>query len=161
MVPVLRTAGTRAESLVSDRPVFPPLLHLPPRRQVCCSPTSPGMLVRLPGPVYPPQRPKALVSAAPYSANRPQGKHMADEIDRIIATINHQKGELMGLNALLAAFARTLPPEQLAALLSEYDTEIAHARSTLAYSTVPEEVISGFEQSVQTWNAIRVEPNQS
>lgn len=85
---------------------------------------------------------------------------MTIEIDRIIATLNHQKGELIGLNAMLAALARTLPHDKLARLLNEFDTEIAHARSTLAYSPVPEEVISGLEQFVTSWNAIRAEPNQ-
>ena len=84
---------------------------------------------------------------------------MNDAIDKIITKLNEQKGELIGVNAMLAAMARTLPPHQLEQLLQEFDTELAVARSTLAYSPVPEEVIGGLENYVQMWNSIRVEPN--
>lgn len=84
---------------------------------------------------------------------------MTDVIDKIISKLNEQKGELIGVHAMLASIARSLPPQQLAALLQEFDTELAVARSTLAYSPVPEEVISGLERYVQMWNAIRTEPN--
>ncbi|WP_256824664.1 hypothetical protein [Pseudomonas aeruginosa] len=84
---------------------------------------------------------------------------MTDVIEKIISKLNEQKGELLGVHAMLAAVARSLPQSQLAILLEEFDTEIAVARSTLAYSPVPEEVISGLENYVQMWNAIRIEPN--
>ncbi|MBM9961299.1 hypothetical protein JTL80_36215, partial [Pseudomonas aeruginosa] len=80
-------------------------------------------------------------------------------IEKIVSKLNEQKGELLGVHAMLAAVARSLPQSQLAVLLEEFDTEIAVARSTLAYSPVPEEVISGLENYVQMWNAIRIEPN--
>ncbi|MEL7937651.1 hypothetical protein [Pseudomonas delhiensis] len=86
---------------------------------------------------------------------------MTDVIDKIIATMNAQKGELIGVHSMLAAVARSLPQEHLARLLSEFDNEVAHARSHLAYSSVPDEVISGLENYVRMWNAIRTEPNQS
>lgn len=86
---------------------------------------------------------------------------MTEIVDKIIATLNAQKGELIGVHAMLAAIARSLPATQLRVLLDEFDTELAVARSTLAYSPVPEEVISGLENYVQMWNAIRTEPNQS
>lgn len=86
---------------------------------------------------------------------------MSGAIEKIIATVNSQKGELIGIHAMLSAIARSLPPQQLAVLLDEFDTELNVARSTLAYSTVPEEVIGGLESYVQMWNAIRTEPNQS
>lgn len=86
---------------------------------------------------------------------------MTEIVDKIIATLNSQKGELIGVHAMLAAMARSLPANQLQVLLDEFDTELAVARSTLAYSPVPEEVISGLENYVQMWNAIRIEPNQS
>ncbi|MFJ9993389.1 hypothetical protein ACIQSO_21965 [Pseudomonas putida] len=86
---------------------------------------------------------------------------MTEIVDKIIATLNCQKGELIGVHAMLAAMARSLPATQLQVLLDEFDTELAVARSTLAYSPVPEEVISGLENYVQAWNAIRTEPNQS
>jgi hypothetical protein len=85
---------------------------------------------------------------------------MTDVIDKIIATMNAQKGELIGVHAMLAAVARSLPQTQLRVLLDEFDTEVAVARSTLAYSPVPEEVISGLENYVKMWNVIRNEPNQ-
>ena len=84
---------------------------------------------------------------------------MTDEIDRITATLNHQKGELIGVHSMMAAFARTLPPTDLARLLAEFDTEVAHARSTLAYSPVPDEVIAGFEGYVTMWSLIRGKPS--
>ncbi|EMP7215041.1 hypothetical protein [Pseudomonas aeruginosa] len=84
---------------------------------------------------------------------------MTDVIEKIVSKLNEQKGELLGVHAMLAAVARSLPQSQLAVLLEEFDTEIAVARSTLAYSPVPEEVISGLENYVQMWNAIRIEPN--
>ncbi|MDH0300648.1 MULTISPECIES: hypothetical protein [unclassified Pseudomonas] len=86
---------------------------------------------------------------------------MTEIVDKIIATLNSQKGELIGVHAMLAAVARSLPASQLQVLFDEFDTELAVARSTLAYSPVPEEVISGLENYVQMWNAIRTEPNQS
>ena len=86
---------------------------------------------------------------------------MTDVTDRIIATMNQQKGELIGISALLAAMARSLPQEQLARLLAEFDTEIAFARSHVNNSPVPDEVIAGLENYVKMWNAIRVEPNRS
>ncbi|WP_426248428.1 hypothetical protein [Pseudomonas sp. TWR3-1-1] len=86
---------------------------------------------------------------------------MTDITDKIIATINAQKGELLGVHAMLSAIARSLPQTQLQVLLEEFDTELDVARSTLAYSPVPEEVISGLENYVTMWNAIRLEPNQS
>lgn len=85
---------------------------------------------------------------------------MTELTDKIIATMNAQKGELIGLHAMMAAIARSLPKVQLQVLLDEFDTEVAVARSTLAYSPVPEEVISGLENYVQMWNAIRIHPNQ-
>lgn len=85
---------------------------------------------------------------------------MTDLTEKIIATMNAQKGELVGIHAMLAAIARSLPRAQLETLLEEFDTEIAVARSSLAYSPVPEEVISGLENYVQMWNEIRIEPNQ-
>lgn len=84
---------------------------------------------------------------------------MTDVIDKMIATMNAQKGELIGVQAMLAAMARALPQEQLAKVLDEFDTELAVARSTLAYSPVPDEVISGLESYVEMWNVIRTEPN--
>ncbi|WP_153895057.1 hypothetical protein [Pseudomonas aeruginosa] len=84
---------------------------------------------------------------------------MTDVIEKIVSKLNEQKGELLGVHAMLAAVARSLPQSQLEILLDEFDTEIAVARSTLAYSPVPEEVISGLENYVQMWNAIRIEPN--
>ena len=86
---------------------------------------------------------------------------MTELTDKIIATMNAQKGELLGVHAMLAALARTLSPGQLARLLEEFDTEIAVARSTLAYAPIPEEVISGLENYVKMWNALRSEPNLS
>lgn len=86
---------------------------------------------------------------------------MTDAIDKIIATINAQKGELIGVHSMLAAIARSLPQTQLQVLLDEFDTELGVARSTLAYAPVPEEVISGLENYVTMWNEIRLEPNQS
>lgn len=84
---------------------------------------------------------------------------MTDAIEKIVSKLNEQKGELIGVHAMLSAFARSLPQSQLATLLREFDTEIAVARSTLAYAPIPEEVISGLENYVRMWNAIRVEPN--
>lgn len=86
---------------------------------------------------------------------------MTDATDKIIATINEQKGELIGISAMLAAVARSLPQEQLAKLLAEFDTEIAFARSHVNNSPVPDEVISGLENYVKMWNTIRNEPNRS
>ncbi|MFO3795746.1 MAG: hypothetical protein ACK8QZ_00445 [Anaerolineales bacterium] len=85
---------------------------------------------------------------------------MTELTDKIIATMNAQKGELIGINAMLASIVRVLPGDQLEQVLEEFDTELAVARSTLAYSSVPEEVISGLESYVQMWNVIRVKPNQ-
>lgn len=86
---------------------------------------------------------------------------MNDATDKIIATMHEQKGELIGINAMLAAMARSLPQEQLAKLLSEFDTEIAFARSHVNNSPVPDEVISGLENYVKMWNTIRNNPNHS
>ncbi|MGP5464955.1 hypothetical protein ACTXNP_01135 [Pseudomonas helleri] len=84
---------------------------------------------------------------------------MTELTDKIIATLNSQKGELIGVHAMLAAIARSLPQSQLQVLLEEFDTEIDVARSTLSYSPVPEEIIAGLENYVEMWNAIRLEPN--
>lgn len=86
---------------------------------------------------------------------------MTDVTEKIIATLNEQKGELIGINAMLAAMARSLPQEHLERLLAEFDTELAFARSHINNSPVPDEVISGLENYVKMWNAIRVEPNHS
>ncbi len=86
---------------------------------------------------------------------------MTDEIDKIVATINAQKGELMGINAFLMAMARSPTPAELGRVLDGFDNEIAHMRSFLAYSQLPDEVIGGLEGYVKTWNAIRTRPNQS
>lgn len=86
---------------------------------------------------------------------------MTDITDKIIAKMNEQKGELIGINALLAAMARSLPQEHLARLLEEFDTEIEFARSHVNNSPVPDEVIAGLENYVGMWNAIRNEPNRS
>jgi hypothetical protein len=85
---------------------------------------------------------------------------MTNEIDRIIATLNQQKGELIGVHSMMAALARVLAPTDLSRLLAEFDTEVAHARSTLSYSPVPEEVIEGFEGYVTMWSLIRGKPSQ-
>lgn len=85
---------------------------------------------------------------------------MTDAIEKIVATINTQKGELIGVHAMLSAMARSLPLEHLDRLLDEFDTEIAVARSTLSYAPIPDEVITGLENYVQMWNAIRIHPNQ-
>jgi len=86
---------------------------------------------------------------------------MTELTDKIIATMNAQKGELIGVHCMLAAMARSLPQEHLARLLSEFDNELAHARSHLNNSPIPDEVISGLENYVTMWNAIRAEPNHS
>lgn len=85
---------------------------------------------------------------------------MTDATDKIIAKLNEQKGELIGINAMLVAMARSLPQEHLARLLAEFDTELAFARSHVNNAPVPDEVISGLENYVQMWNAIRNEPNR-
>jgi hypothetical protein len=43
---------------------------------------------------------------------------------------------------------------------AQFDTEIAFARSHVNNSPIPDEVISGLENYVKTWNMIRTEPNQ-
>lgn len=84
---------------------------------------------------------------------------MTDEIERLIATVNEQKGSIIGINALLAAMIRTWPQDDLRRLLKEFDNEVAHARSHLAYAPIPDEVLQGLENYVSMWNAIRVEKN--
>jgi hypothetical protein len=86
---------------------------------------------------------------------------MTDLTDKIIAKMNEQKGELIGISAMLVAMARSLPQEHLARLLEEFDTEIEFARSHVNNSPVPDEVIAGLENYVKMWNAIRNEPNLS
>ncbi|MEN5029122.1 hypothetical protein [Pseudomonas sp. Ps21-P2] len=86
---------------------------------------------------------------------------MTDITEKIIAKMNEQKGELIGINAMLAAMARSLPQEHLAKLLEEFDTEIEFARSHVNNSPVPDEVIAGLENYVKMWNVIRNEPNRS
>ncbi len=86
---------------------------------------------------------------------------MKDEIERITAALNNQKGELIGVHSMMAALVRVLSPADLARVLGEFDTEVAHARSTLAYSPVPEEVIAGFEGYVTMWRLIRGKPSQT
>ncbi len=86
---------------------------------------------------------------------------MTDVIDKIIDTMNTQKGELMGINTMLTAFARSLPPEHLGRLLAEFDNELQYVRSHLNNSPIPDEVISGLENYVKMWNALRSEPNLS
>lgn len=86
---------------------------------------------------------------------------MSEISEKIIATLNEQKGEMVGINAMLAAMARSLPQEHLARLLAEFDTELAYARSHLGNSPVPDEVISGLENYVKMWNAIRRDTNHS
>jgi hypothetical protein len=85
---------------------------------------------------------------------------MTAETDDIIARLNEQRGELIGMNAMMVSIARSLPHAQLARLLAEFDTEIAFARSHVNNSPIPDEVISGLENYVKTWNMIRTEPNQ-
>ncbi|WP_314408879.1 hypothetical protein [Pseudomonas kuykendallii] len=82
---------------------------------------------------------------------------MKDEIDRITAILNHQKGELIGVNAMLAALARTLPPPDRERLFQAFDTEVQHAHSNLSYSQVPDEVLQGVENYSGYWQALRVE----
>ena len=77
----------------------------------------------------------------------------------IIQKLNQQKGESMGLQAMVVAILRSLPAEQRAQVLQEFDTEIRHARDVLAYSAVPDEVIQGLDGYVSTMNQIRVLPN--
>lgn len=86
---------------------------------------------------------------------------MTDVIDKIIDTMNAQKGELIGINTMLTAIARSLPPEHLARLLAEFDNELQYARSHLNNSPIPDEVISGLENYVKMWNALRTKPNLS
>lgn len=85
---------------------------------------------------------------------------MTDVTDKIIAKLNEQKGELLATQALLLGVLRSLPRDLRANAIHEFDLEIATARSTLAYSPVPDEVINGLENYVKALNHIRFSQNQ-
>ncbi len=77
---------------------------------------------------------------------------MTDEFDKMVATINLQKGEIVGINTMLLAMAKCLPPALLSRLLDEFNRELEIAKSDLSYRAIPDEVISGLEDYGQMWN---------
>ncbi|WP_200868640.1 hypothetical protein [Pseudomonas syringae] len=85
---------------------------------------------------------------------------MTDLTEKIIDKLNEQKGELLATQALLLGVLRSLPLDVRAEAIREFDIEIATARSTLAYSPVPDEVINGLESYVKALNHIRLSQNQ-
>lgn len=86
---------------------------------------------------------------------------MTPATEKMIATMNAQKGELVGVQCTLVALVRSLPREQQEAFFGELEIEIEHARSTLLNSPVPDEVIGGLESFVKGWNHLRDASSQT
>lgn len=84
---------------------------------------------------------------------------MKNAVDRVVDKLHEQKGQLLGTQALLVGILRSLPLEQRTEAIRRFDSEIATARSELAYSTAPDEVINGLENFVRAVNQIRLVPN--
>ena len=80
---------------------------------------------------------------------------MADVIDRIIETINQQKGELLAHNCLVIGLLRGMPLDHRADALREFDTECDVARNVLLNSSVPDVVLKSFEENVSAINELR------
>lgn len=70
---------------------------------------------------------------------------MTEEVDKLVAKLNQQKGEIIGINAMFLAITRRMPPGALAQLLRDFDSELEHAKSNLSYQPIPDEVISGLD----------------
>ena len=81
-----------------------------------------------------------------------------DAIDRIIQTMNQQKGELLSHNCLILSLLRALPRDRQAAALQEFDTECNIARTVLLNSEAPDDVLQSFELHVSAVNGLRFQP---
>ena len=83
---------------------------------------------------------------------------MKDDLEaRVSAATNRQKGEALALTSLLMAVLRSMPAEQLAAALREFDTECEAARAALLHAP-SDELIQGFEVAAKAVNALRYVP---
>jgi hypothetical protein len=80
---------------------------------------------------------------------------MSDEIDRIIQTINEQKGEMLAHNCLIISLLRAFPLDHRSVALREFDTECDIARTVLLNSSVPEVLLKSFENHVGAVNGLR------
>ena len=78
-----------------------------------------------------------------------------DDIDRIIKTINEQKGEMMAMQCLLASVFRALPADRQALAFAKYDKDVEIARTVLLNSHAPDAVHASFDRAVDALNELR------
>ncbi|MEQ7920222.1 hypothetical protein ABQX22_13590 [Xanthomonas sp. WHRI 1810A] len=86
---------------------------------------------------------------------------MTEKIEELVVRLHQQKGEIVGINTMLTAMARCLPPVLLARLLNEFEQELKHAKSELSYQAIPDEVISGLDDYGRMWEGFRSDTPRS
>lgn len=71
---------------------------------------------------------------------------MADEIGRIIDTLNQQKGELLALRVLLYEILEALPLDGRVRVLTHFDQHREEMLATIAFGPIPEEVLTSYRK---------------
>ena len=64
-------------------------------------------------------------------------------------------GENLAIMALLSAVIETLPQGQVDQVFGFFDATVEAARATMGASAMGDEVITGFEQTVESMNELR------
>ena len=75
---------------------------------------------------------------------------MEEAIMMIAKAMNTQKGDSLGVHALLMAVIKSLPAEQRTQVFDEFEKEAAILRSALADSNVEREIGDSFERFAST-----------
>jgi hypothetical protein len=79
-----------------------------------------------------------------------------NDLTLIIKAINEQKGEALGMQAMLNSILRAMPMPQLAATLQEFDTDVEHARVVMLNSDqANEHMLRGLEHYVAAVAGLR------
>ena len=77
---------------------------------------------------------------------------MNDVIKQLLGTINAQKGEILGLDAMLLGILKSLPAEQRDVALTEFNSEIRDLRTAISSSNSDPEVSQGLENYARALN---------
>lgn len=82
-----------------------------------------------------------------------------NDLNEAIAKICELKGEAMGMQAMINSILRSMPLQQLANTLQEFDQETEIARVILLNSDrIDDHVLNGFDVYVQQVSSIRRDP---
>ncbi len=71
---------------------------------------------------------------------------MADEIGRIIDTLNQQKGEILAFRVLLYEILEGLTLDGRLRVLTHFDQHREEMLATIAFGPLPEEVLTSYRQ---------------